>query len=113
MFKLKQVQNMIEGFSIALSNLSRGSLGSRASRESRQSGTSSGRHRREHERLGSKRPSEEDLDPIFDPRGRDGSGNHVAVQRGDIEMDSAYKGVDRKGGVIQVTKSMDLESLSR
>lgn len=75
--------------------------------------TSSGRHRREHERLGSKRPSEDDLDPILDPRGRDGSGSHVAVQRGDIEMDSAYKGVDGKGDTIQVTKSVDLESLSR
>jgi hypothetical protein len=111
MFKLKQVQNMIEGFTIALSNLSRGSLGSRGSRESRQSRTSSSRHRREHERLGSKRPSEDDRDPIFDLRGHDGSGSHVAVQSGDIEMDSPYKGVDGKGDAIQVTKSVDQESL--
>lgn len=113
MFKLKQVQNMIEGFNIALSNLSRGSLGSRNSRESRQSRNSSGRHRHEHARLGSKRPSEEDLDPIFDPRSRDGNGSHVAVQRGDIEMDLAHKGWDGKGDAIQVTKSVDLESSKR
>ncbi|KAJ4287626.1 hypothetical protein N0V90_012329 [Kalmusia sp. IMI 367209] len=113
MFKLKEVQNMIEGFSIALSNLSRGSLGSRRSRESRQSRTSSGRHRREHERLGSKRPSEDDTDLVFDPRVRDGNSNHVAVQSGDIEMDSPYKGEKGKGDAIHVTKSVDLESLRR
>lgn len=104
---------MIEGFTIALSNLSRGSLGSRGSRESRQLRTSSSRHRREHERLSSKWPSEDDLNPIFDPRGRDGNGSHAAVLRGDIEMNSAYKGINGKGDAIQVTKSVNLESLER
>jgi hypothetical protein len=104
MFKLKQVQNMIEGFSIALSNLSRGSLGSRAS---------SGRSGREHGRLGSKGPSQDDLDPIVDPRGADGSGSHVEVQTGDIELDLAYKGSQGKVDGIQITKRVDLDSSRR
>jgi hypothetical protein len=113
MFKLKQVQNLIDGFSVALSNISLGSLGSRGSRGSRQSRNSSARNR-QHEHLSSKQ-SEDDLDPIVDPRCHDGNGSHVGIQRGDIEMDPAYKGVNGRwpGDAIQVTKSVDLVSLRR
>jgi hypothetical protein len=106
MFKLKNAQNMIEGFTTAPLNLSRGSLGSRASH------TSSGLHRsrEQHVRLGSERPSKDDRDPVLVPRARDGNGSHVAVQRGDIEMNSVHEGVSGKGDAIQVTKSVDLES---
>ncbi|PVH98562.1 hypothetical protein DM02DRAFT_673339 [Periconia macrospinosa] len=107
MFKLREVQNMIEGFSMARSNLSRGSLRSHGSRGPGRSRT------RDHERLGSHRPSADDIESMFDPRGHDGNGIHFAVQKGDIQMDSMHNAENETRDAIQVTKSVNLESSRR